>query len=290
MTVLHARTPAFPSALPAVVLLAGFATLYGPLYVELSRGLWLGDENAHAPLVLGIATWLLWQQRETLAALPDRPAFATGSTVLALGALLAAFGRALDIPLVAMASHVPVLAGILLLLRGPAALRHAAFPLAFVLFALPLPGIVIDAFTGSLKEAISIAAEEILYHLGYPVARSGVMLLIGQYRLLVADACSGLHSLLSLAALGLLFVHLRARGGRLHNALMIAAIVPIALAANLLRVLTLMLLTYHAGDAAAQWLHDATGVSLFLAALLLLIALDALLLRALAPRDETPAR
>lgn len=279
MTAHAAATPPKPRAdlAAAAALIGGLAALYLPLYLKLAGGIWQTPDGAHVPLVLAVSGWLFWRERDALAALPDRPAPVAGILTLTAGMVLAVVGRSQDVPMLAMVSQIPVFAGILLLMRGTSALRRVAFPLLYLAFSVPLPGIVIEALTSELKIWISMAAEEILYHLGYPVARSGVALLIGQYRLLVADACSGLHSLLSLAALGLLFVYLRARPSRLHTALMAASILPVALAANLLRVLALMLLTYHQGDATAHWLHEATGVSLFLCALLMFIALDAAL-------------
>jgi exosortase/archaeosortase family protein len=107
-----------------------------------------------------------------------------------------------------------------------------------------------------------------------------VMITVGRYELLVADACSGLNSMFSLAALGALFIHIMGRKGRLHTALLVLAIVPIAFAANIVRVVSLVLITYHFGDAAGQgFLHGAAGIVLMLVALLAFFALDACLAR-----------
>src|SRR5207344_1473437 len=98
----------------------------------------------------------------------------------------------------------------------------------------------------------SSAAENILHAAGYPIGRTGVVLIVGQYQLLVADACSGLNSMFSLSALGFLYLYLMRRASVLHNALIVASILPIAFAANIVRVLVLILVTYHFGDAAGQ--------------------------------------
>jgi exosortase len=133
--------------------------------------------------------------------------------------------------------------------------------------------------TGPMKEAVSASAAGILYAAGYPVARSGVIVVIGQYQMLMADACSGLHSMLSLAALGVLFTYLIHRGGRVSKGLMLAAVLPIAFAANLMRTATLLLVTYHGGDAVARQWHEAMGVLALLGALGLLVGLEACLSR-----------
>jgi len=146
-----------------------------------------------------------------------------------------------------------------------------------------LPGIIVDAVTGPLKNWISAIVVEILYRVGYPISRNGVVLTIGQYQMLVADACSGLHSMYSLSALGTLFMYIMGRTSRLHNAVMVASILPIAFAANIVRVMILVLITYHLGDEAGQgFLHGAAGIVLMLVALVCLFALDTLLGRLIA--------
>jgi exosortase len=142
-------------------------------------------------------------------------------------------------------------------------------------FLVPLPGILIDALTGALKRNVSEVAEYLLYAAGYPIGRSGVTLMIGPYQLLVADACSGLHSLYSLTALGLLYMYLIKHASLWRNVLLGAAILPIAIGANIIRVIFLVLVTYHLGDEAGQgFLHGFAGIVLFLVALILLFVLD----------------
>ena len=104
--------------------------------------------------------------------------------------------------------------------------------------------------------------------------------------MLVADACSGLHSMYSLSALGTLFMYIMARRSKLHNAIMLASILPIAFVANIVRVIALVLITYHFGDEAGQgFLHGAAGIVLMLVALVCFFALDALLARVLPTRE-----
>ena len=256
---------------------AGFVLLYGPAWATLSRTLWTSDEYSNGPVVGAIALWLLWRLRERLQAAPGAPHDALGGAALAVGLVLALAGRTVAAPELEMASQIPVLAGVLLLARGPAALRIAWFPVAFLVFMIPVPGSILGPMTAGLKEWISVLAEGLLYAAGLPVARDGVAIDIGQYRLFVADACAGLHSMLSLSALGVLYVHLSRRPSVLHNAILLASILPIAFLANLLRVLLLLLTTYHFGDATARWLHDAAGLGVFVAELTLLYALDRVL-------------
>lgn len=266
---------------------AGLAVLYGPVFYGLYNGLWRSDEYAHGPIVLAVVAWLLWRDRAVLAA-PARPAPVAGIAVLLAGLAAYVLGRGLDISILEVGALVPVLAGSVLAMRGWTVLRLLWFPLLFVVFMVPLPGIFVDALTGPLKQGVSQIAERLLYELGYPVGRNGVMLTVGQYQLLVADACSGLNSMFSLSALGLLYLYLMRRPSILHNAIVIASILPMAFAANIIRVLALVLVTYHFGDEAGQgFLHGAAGMVLVIAALALLLAVDGLLASVLPSRAKT---
>jgi exosortase B len=201
-----------------------------------------------------------------------------GSLSLLFGLLLYVLGRSQDIFIFDIGSQIPVLIGILLITRGVPALKALWFPLFFIVFMIPLPGILVDAVTGPLKQHVSELAEAILYQAGYPIARSGVTLTIGQYQLLVADACSGLNSMFSLSALGLLYLYLMQHKSWLRNGVIIASLLPIAFVANVVRVMVLVLVTYHFGDEAGQgFIHGFAGILLFIISLLFLFALDGVL-------------
>lgn len=252
--------------------------LYVPTYYTLAHGAWNEEHNAHGPLVLVVIAWLVWRERAALAALPERGATIAGSLSLAIGLVFYVLGRALEFVYFEAFSQIPVFAGVLLFIYGWRGVRLMWFPLLYLMFLVPLPGVVVDAATGSLKQLVSVIAENALYQAGYPIARTGVILSIGQYQLLVADACSGLNSMYSLTAMGLLFLYVTWDGNWLRAALMLLAIWPIAFAANVVRVITLVLITYYLGDEAAQgFLHGFSGIMLFLVALFLLFGLHALL-------------
>lgn len=253
----------------------GLAALYLPSYWNAAQGLWQTDEFGHAPLILGIVAWLFWQSRHAVNDAPESPHSGSGWLLMALGLALYAVGRSAGVSSVEFASQLFVAAAVLLLLKGRQALRAAWFPVFYLIFMVPLPGTVVDALTGPLKHWISIIVVDVLHAAGYPIGRSGVMITVGRYELLVADACSGLNSMFSLAALGALFIHIMGRKSRLHTALLVLAIVPISFAANIVRVISLVLITYHFGDAAGQgFLHGAAGIVLMLVALLAFFAID----------------
>lgn len=278
--------PAIASPFPLPVLL-GLFLLYLPIYGHLADTLWLREEYAHGPLIALTSAFLLWRERTRLSILPQPRQAWPGALLFAGGLLLAWAGQTQGIALFVTTSQLPVLAGIVLTLHGMAGLRLAAFPVLFLLFMVPLPSMLVDALTLGLKEWISAITVHLLHAAGYPVARSGVIIVIGQYQMLVADACSGLHSLFSLAALGVLYDRLRPQRRWPYKSLVLAAIVPVALAANLLRTLVVVLVTYHAGDAVARAWHEAAGILLFVFALMLLSAVSAFLARHEAQRKPT---
>jgi exosortase len=132
-----------------------------------------------------------------------------------------------------------------------------------------------------LKQLVSVIAESLLYAVGYPIARSGVILSVGPYELLVADACSGLNSIFTLVALTALYLYLMRYRSMSYNLMLLACAVPIAIAANVVRVIVLVLVTYHFGDEAGQgFVHSFAGLLLFAVALTLVMALDGLLMPA----------
>lgn len=267
--------PAIAEWLPAFL---GLIALYIPTYIDLAHTLWASDEQGHGPIILALALWFLWQKRSEINALPSPAANWAGWPVFLLGLVLYVLGRSQDILMFEIGSQIPVVAGVLLLMRGGAALRLVWFPLLFLIFMVPLPGTVVDALTLPMKLSVSWATEHILYWAGYPISRSGVILQIGQYKLLVADACAGLHTLFTLEAMGLLYLHIVRHESWVRNIVLAILIVPISFSANTIRVVALTLITYHYGDAAGQgFMHGFAGMVLFLSALLLIIGVDTLL-------------
>jgi exosortase B len=259
-------------------ILAGLLILYIPTYYDMSQTIWTRDENIHGPMVLVATVWLFWRQRAFLLAAPQQTRPVAGGILLGFGLLLYAIGRSQEIILFEIGSQIPVLLGALLIAWGRKTAGALWFPLFFLLFMIPLPSFIVDAMTSPLKQKISMLAENSLYMLGYPIARAGVVLTIGPYELLVANACSGLNSMFSLSAMGFLYLYILNYPSKLKNTLLIASILPIAFSANVIRVITLVLVTYHFGDEAGQgFLHKFAGIILFAAALILLFIFDGIL-------------
>ena len=259
--------------------LLGLLVLYVPTYYSLSTGLWNSEDQAHGPIVLMVTLFLIWQNSEHFqrnATHLSRPIL--GGALLTFGLLCYVVGRSQDIILLEIGSQIPVLMGVLLITRGLPTLKAMWFPLFFILFMIPLPGVFIDAVTLPMKMAVSYVAEHILFWFNYPIARSGVILQIGQYQLLVANACAGMHTLISLEALGLLYLNLVKHDSLFRNITLAILIIPISFTANVIRVIVLTLVTYYFGDAAGQgFVHGFAGILLFVVALVLIISVDSVL-------------
>lgn len=265
----------------AAPLLLGLALLYGPSFHSLYQTIWQTDDQGHGPLILGASIWLVWSIRENIAAAAastDKRAGFGAWALLVLSMLVYVFGRVQSVILLEVGSLIPALAASVALAYGWPAVKAMRFPLFFLLFLVPLPGFVIDSLTSPLKLWVSEWAEFVLTTLGYPVGRSGVTLSVGQYQLLVADACSGLNSMFSLTAVGLFYVYLMQRPNMLHNTLLLVSIPFVAYIANVTRVVIICLVTYHLGDEAGQgFIHGAAGIVLFVVSLTLMFTLDAIL-------------
>lgn len=254
---------------------AGLALLYLPTYWSLSQTIWRSPDQSQGPLMLAAALWLLFDRRRAIAAVPAEPRNVLGGSVLAFGLLLYVVGRSQSIWIFEVGSQLFVFAALLLIFKGMAALRLAVFPILFLIFMVPLPGPLVAAVTGPLKAGVSYIASELLFAFGYPVSRAGVILTVGPYLILVADACAGLTSMFSLEAVGLLYLNIVRHPSVTRNVALSLLVIPIAFCANVVRVLVLVLVTYHLGDAAGQgFLHGFAGLLLFIVALVMIVAVD----------------
>ncbi|UDF35095.1 UNVERIFIED_ORG: exosortase B [Shinella sp. XGS7] len=285
MSAVPSRTEAPPALsvgrsdwLSLLVLALAYLAVFLPSYWNLSHTVWASDEQGHGPIILAVSFWLLYQQRAALWSAPVRPSYLLGLPLLLLGAACYAFGRSQSILLLEISSQIILLAAMVLLLLGTKALKTVWFPLFFMIFMVPLPEVLVTALTTPLKSAVSAVASNILYATGYPVGRAGVVLTVGPYQLLVADACAGLNSMFTLEALGMLYMKLMNYTSVGRNITLALLLVPISFVANVVRVMILVLVTYHMGDEAGQgFIHGFAGMVLFMVALMLMLVVDKIL-------------
>lgn len=262
-----------------LIVAAGLVMLLVPVVTDMARCHWSTPGGAQGPLVLVSGMWLVWRERASFQFVP--PAISARWLFL-LGPLLLLYLFARSMRLVGTETLCAYLTLLLLgcFYFGPTTMRRLWFTWIYLAFLIRPPQSLIVALTGPLQIGLSQLSVRLLSLADYPVGNSGVTIQVGQYALLVAEACSGIGSLVALLAIGLLYVHLTKPAGRRHALALLAGIVPIALTANLLRVMIIILLTYHAGDAIAQgFAHELAGLATFSLSLMGMAALDRLLTR-----------
>jgi len=241
------------------VLVIGLLALYIPTYFDLYETFWRAGRAVQGPVILAWIGWLLWRDRQSLTVERQPSVSPTAVALFAFGLLCYALGRSQSVFQLEIGSQLPLLIGTVWLTMGRQALRRLVFPIAFTIFLVPVPGTMLDALLLPLKQLVSAIVDSGLHALGYPIARTGVVLMIGRYDLLIADACSGLNSMIALSGLGLIYTYVMRRPSRSHTVLLLLSVLPVAFLANVIRVVTLLLVTYYFGDAAGRTFHASAA-------------------------------
>lgn len=258
------------------LLLLAAGVLYAGLLREMA-GDWAIDPNySHGYLVPFIAAYFLWQRREEILETECQPTSA-GLFVLAAGLGLFILGDLAAEYFTMRFSFLVVLAGIVLVLAGWEILRLVLFPLGYLIFMIPLPYTLYDSIAFPLKIFAAKAATAVLQTIWIPIHREGNILILENQTLEVADACSGIRSLVSLLALGVAMAAMFQRTTPRRIAL-VAAAVPIALFVNVLRIVVTGLLTHYVGpEAALGFFHEFEGMVVFAVALVMLFGTNVVL-------------
>ncbi len=256
-----------PRALGGIVILTGLlGYLYYPVLVDLAAQ-WSTDTTyGYGYYVPGVVAYLIWQRRQGFH-LPQYHASWWGYVVVLIGMGALVFGRAGGINLLARVSLIIVLFGLVIFLGGWRLTRLLAFPLVFLSIMIPLPPSILSQLTWPLQLFTARFSTAVLRLVGFPVLLQGIYIDLPTIRLEVAEACSGFRSLIALGATGVLLSYMTQR--RWHDrALLIAAVVPIAILANALRVTSNILLGIYEGT-----FHMVSGWVVFVLATALLLGL-----------------
>lgn len=256
-----------------------FACL-GLLYFTTFRSMvydWIHlPDFSHAFFVPFISLFFAWQRRDRLVQLPASPSNA-GIAVFVFGLFLFLLGNAASESFTMRASFLFVVSGIIIFLLGWRHLRALLFPIAYLIFMIPMPSILLQKITFPMQLFASNVAEFSLKTLGVPVLREGNVIHLADTTLEVAEACSGIRSLLSLLALGTALAYFTKKLFW-ERAVLILFCFPIAIFVNALRVSATGLLANTYGLAAAEgFFHGFSGYVLFVAAFLLFMLLGFLL-------------
>jgi exosortase len=259
-----------------VVLIALIVWLYAPVVARLVHQWWTDPNFSHGFFVPAFSLYVLWQNREKLRSVPSVPSiWGLGLVLLSLCTLiLGVFGAELFLSRISL---IFLLAGMVIFLSGWQMLRAVLFPLLFLALMVPIPSIILNEITFPLQILASKLSASLLPLMGVPVLREGNVINLPSMPLEVADACSGIHSLLSLTCLAVMYGYLLEKRVSIRVILAIASI-PIAVAANAFRIVgTGLLVQYWDPDKAEGFFHQFTGWLIFVVSLLMLFALHFLI-------------
>jgi exosortase len=263
-----------PLHLALVVILAGaMVGLYGPMVPELWFD-WTTNENyAHGILVPPFVAWLIWRQRAAFLALPRRPSYA-GALLVAAGLCMFLVGQIGFEFFLTRVSVLVVLAGIVVQLLGWTHLRLSLFPLLLLGLAIPLPTIVFNEIALPMQLLASQLGVATLEAVSVPAIREGNIIRLDRATLEVAEACSGVRSLISLGTLALVYGYL-SRQSLPARSIVVFAVLPVVIVANGLRVAGAGVAAHAWGaEAAAGFLHSFSGWLFFGSAVFMLAVVE----------------
>ncbi len=266
----------------ALVLIGAVLVIYAPVLYYMALHWKAVDDYSHGFLIVPLALYFAWERREQIKQTPIGSSW-LGVAPLALGATSLAVGR-LGVELTSMRyGFVLTLMGLVLLLLGRRMFRVLAFPLLFLFLMVPLPQSLVNVIAFPLQLMAASLAVRTLHAFTIPALLEGNIIHLAHAQLFVAEACSGLRSLMALGTLGVVFAYFF-RKSVLERLIIVASTIPIAILVNAFRVALTGFLTHYIGEEAATgWIHQTEGFFTFGVAFLLLLG-EAALLAELAKR------
>ncbi len=253
--------------------------LYAPVFYNLFLVRWDLLDYSHAYFILPVSMGLVWLRRKDLKKWMNQQAEngTHGLFIFIAGLCLFVFGWRMDYVCISTFSLIPVIAGLVLFLYGREVLKTVLFPILYLIFLVPPPAAIIDGLTNPMQYGVSVVSEHILALFHYPVARDGLLLSMGENDLFVSQPCSGFRSLITFFALGIVYIHLN-KGTLLKKSILFLSVIPCALLGNLIRIITLCLITYYAGEEAAMgFFHNFSGLLIFFIMILCFLLIETLL-------------
>lgn len=260
-----------PSAVGALVAIAAAIAIYAPILYWMGVNWYEVQDYSHGFLIAPLALYFAWERRGKLRRAPISGSW-WGLAPLAIGVLTLAIGR-LGVEYMNMRlSFVFTLIGLVLLLLGRHVFMVLAFPLCFLFLMIPLPQSIVNVIAFPLQLVAADLAVSALYYVGIPALREGNIIHLANAPLFVAEACSGLRSLMALVTLGVVFAYFF-RKTFWERAILVASTIPIAILVNAFRVALTAVLTHFWGEKAATGpVHELQGLFTFGIAFLLLMA------------------
>lgn len=263
----------------AALFFAGsFLLFYREILTKLVRDWGASDNYSHGFLIVPLALYFVWERRTLLSVLEPRPSLV--GVVVVIGSLAVCTVGTLGAELFLMRiSIVGVIAGSILFACGWAVLRVLAYPVLFLLLMIPLPAIVFNQIAFPLQLFASQVGETILSVLGIPVLREGNLIVLASTTLEVAEACSGIRSLMSLLTLALVYGYFIDHRTNVRSVIALST-VPIAIVSNAARVAGTGVVAHYTGPEAADgFFHTFSGWLVFMVGLILLVCVQGVLTR-----------
>ena len=262
--------------LKSAILVACFVLLY----FRVLQGLFIDwvdlPDFSHGFLIPIVSLYFVYEKRKQLAVLSPSPVWG-GFGLIVLGIFLLLLGNLATEYFTMRFSILVVFGGIILFLLGKEFFKSLLFPIAFLIFMIPIPSVLLDRVTFPMQLFASKVAARSLYLIGIPVLREGNIILLANTSLEVAEACSGIRSLISLLALSVVFAYFSQKTS-LKRVLLVLSTFPIAIIANAARVTGTGILAHSYGDQVARgFFHGFSGWILFVVAFVCLFLFGAIL-------------
>jgi len=272
----------------AALIALGFATLYWHVLAKLVSDWYHDDNYSHGFLIVPLALYFVWERREKLRKIPAAPS-ALGFVVV-LGSIAVLIAGILGSELfLTRISILGTLVGVTLFLWGWGYLRALAFPLAFLLLMIPIPAIIFNQIAFPLQLLASQFGESAMGFANVPVLREGNVLILANTTLEVAEACSGIRSLVSLLTLAIVLGYFSDPRGWVRTVVALSS-VPVAIVTNGFRVAGTGIAAHQFGAAAAEgFFHEFSGWLVFVSAFMLMLALQRVIVRVAPAMVEAPA-
>lgn len=239
-----------------------FLAVYAPIFPELWESWMEHSNNSHGVLVPIISLYLIWMNKDKLER-TDKSSSFIGLVVVVFSLILYLVSLSGGIVFVSRIMMVVTLIGIVLYLYGLERFKIVAFPVCFLVFMVPVPYSIISLVSLPLQTFATTVSANLISMVHIPVVQEGNMLYFVQTQLEVAEACSGIRSIVALTMLSCLFVYL-SNSGRWQKLIILLSAIPVALIANILRVTGTGILAHFYGERVARgFLHEFSGMAVF---------------------------
>jgi exosortase len=243
-----------------------FLLAFGLLYWNTIYGMitdWYVDQNySHGFLIPLVSGYLLWQRKDKLKSVPIKP-MNIGLLIIITGFFVYLVGNVAGETFTMRVSMLVIIAGTILFACGIRLFNAVSFPFFYLIFMIPLPFILYDSLAFPLKLIVSKYSVDFMKLIGIPVLREGNIVYLVNTTLQVADACSGLRSIISLLALSTVLAYF-VRMGLIKKVILVVFAIPIAVIGNSIRVIATGILSVKYGAGVAEgFYHEFAGIGVF---------------------------